>query len=362
MTIPASGSISTSLINVELRKQDTATISLNDTDIRRLAGIQTNASQISFSDFRNKSSGINVIWSGNLSSGGAYNIAIPTNATNTLLFPANSSLTFQLTFHSNLPAGHWTWSYLYSWLELAPVTSYNANGTPNWGTWQYPYWVGAGVFTGGFHWPPSALIQANTYGQNFLVAEGYRKGAPAYYGGQGITTAVISSLPPTGYDGGYNGGAIGYGYPMGNTQTVVFTNNSSTSYVLWLYPGYDGTKTPINLAFYSTNVGQSNGAVWVGQVSNTHTARLVGNGTAPLVTSLVINGTVVTATVQLGATTSTLVAAFKTAINNAGIAGVSAADVSTQSGIGLTVAGANSITYSNVQNLGWSNDIPIIGN
>lgn len=54
MTLPASGTLSASDINTELYKTATATLSLNDTDARTLAGIPTSGSQIAFSDFYGK--------------------------------------------------------------------------------------------------------------------------------------------------------------------------------------------------------------------------------------------------------------------------------------------------------------------
>lgn len=53
MTTP-SGTIAASDVNVELGKSPTATMSLNDSDVRTLAGV--GSGQISFADLRNKSS------------------------------------------------------------------------------------------------------------------------------------------------------------------------------------------------------------------------------------------------------------------------------------------------------------------
>lgn len=55
MTLPASGAISASNINVELSKASTTQGSLNDADWRSLAGITGSGTQISYSDFWGKS-------------------------------------------------------------------------------------------------------------------------------------------------------------------------------------------------------------------------------------------------------------------------------------------------------------------
>jgi hypothetical protein len=55
MALPSSGAISASDINLELNKGATTALSLNDTDVRVLAGKTTSQSTISFSDLHGKS-------------------------------------------------------------------------------------------------------------------------------------------------------------------------------------------------------------------------------------------------------------------------------------------------------------------
>ena len=55
MTLPSSGEMKASAINVELNKNATDQISLNDTDARILAQLTTDKSSISYRDFRNRS-------------------------------------------------------------------------------------------------------------------------------------------------------------------------------------------------------------------------------------------------------------------------------------------------------------------
>lgn len=52
MALPSTGAISMSQVNTELKKSSTATISLNDTDVRKLAG--RTSGTISVSDLRGK--------------------------------------------------------------------------------------------------------------------------------------------------------------------------------------------------------------------------------------------------------------------------------------------------------------------
>jgi hypothetical protein len=59
MTLPASGAMSISAVDTELGRAATATISLNDTNVRTLSAKSTGA--ISFSDFYNKSNGVGSI-------------------------------------------------------------------------------------------------------------------------------------------------------------------------------------------------------------------------------------------------------------------------------------------------------------
>jgi hypothetical protein len=55
MSIPSSGAVSASQINTELARSSNATISLNSTDPRDLANLETTNSTIAFSSFRDKS-------------------------------------------------------------------------------------------------------------------------------------------------------------------------------------------------------------------------------------------------------------------------------------------------------------------
>lgn len=55
MTLPASGSISASQVNVELGRASTATLSFNDAAVRNLAGAGANPNPVSMSQLRGKS-------------------------------------------------------------------------------------------------------------------------------------------------------------------------------------------------------------------------------------------------------------------------------------------------------------------
>lgn len=58
MALPSTGSISMSQVNVELKKGETTVITLNDTDVRKLAGKPSGV--ISMNDLRGKSNTVSV--------------------------------------------------------------------------------------------------------------------------------------------------------------------------------------------------------------------------------------------------------------------------------------------------------------
>jgi len=356
MTIPKTGSISASQINIELAKTNNTKLSLGNVDSRNLANKTGTGTRISFSDFRNKNNGVVVTWTNNLSSNGVgINAPIP-NSWNRMTLKANSYLTFDITFHSNLNMGFMSWTYLFPWISVAPIMTYN-NGNPNtWGTWKYPMWSSTQPPTsGGGYFPPAAYPGPNTYGQNFSVAQAFRKGVADYDSIPTIATSIISSTPPTGYDAGYNGGNIGYGYPMGTTQTVKLSNNSSTDYLMNLNAGHGGSKTPFSIGFY-TQKDLSTPTTWVTGQSDTHSVTIKDLIGYPLISTLIINGTPVTFSAPYGSSQINVISGFKFAINNSGITGVSTVDVPN----GFRIANANSVSFESSQNLGWANYSPSI--
>jgi hypothetical protein len=356
MTLPSSGKLSASQINIELGNPNNSKISLSDINTRKLANKPTVGEKISFSNFKNRDGGVIVTWLPNLSASGVgIDVPIPNNW-DKMTLKANSHLSFEITFHSNLSMGFTSWTYLYPWIALSPVSTFDNNGNPSsWGFWTYPMWQSTGTTSGGAFFPPAAYPGPNTYGQNFSVAEAFRKGAAVLSGISGISTSITSSMPPTGYDSGYNGGVIGYGYPMGTTQTVKLSNNSSTNYALNLNAGYGGSKTPFSIGFY-TQTNLSSPTTWVTGQSDTHSVTIKDLMGYPLTSSLIINGIPVTYVAPYNSTQADVIAGFRGAINNASISGVSSIDVPN----GLKIINATSVSFQSSQNLGWANYTPTI--
>jgi hypothetical protein len=87
-TLSLAGTTTGQSIALELSKSATATISLNDTDVRALAGITTPASTISISNFYGKAAGIDP--------GGAVNPALVTYA-------AGLFITARVNYHNENP-------------------------------------------------------------------------------------------------------------------------------------------------------------------------------------------------------------------------------------------------------------------
>lgn len=87
-TISLAGTTAGQSIALELSKSATGTISLNDTDVRALAGVTTPASAISISNFYGKAAGINP--------GGAVNPALVTYA-------AGLYITAKVNYHNENP-------------------------------------------------------------------------------------------------------------------------------------------------------------------------------------------------------------------------------------------------------------------
>jgi len=351
MTMPLSGEISLDNARTELG-YGSSSIALNDTDVRRLFSRSGAISEIGLAHGygKLKPSGIPVTWPTNLVGGSpsvkTSGVVLGSDAGGTPLYNGDSirlELTFTAAMSYGFPTGG---TYIYFYFVHAPFYGYT-NGVPSYGAWEYPLWtsysVGSGYYAGGYlpGGGPANNRKNDAYSISNLVWATARLGARApYYSNYDIRSS--SDL--------YPGGAIYY--PNGTwplTIPVTFTNYSGTDQWVGSYVGANGTNTPVLLAYYS----QFNG--WQTQSSNIQCyATAYGKG---LVSSLTINGSTVTYTAPNGATQAQVIAGFKSAINSAGISGVTAIDYTN----GLGIVGASSVTFGSSENRGSSNYTPTIG-
>lgn len=368
----------------------TNTISFNDSLVRLLSGKTTAGSAISMNDMRNKAGpsaystvissscsgstenqllsdgkygsysnivynspncrvGIITTWPTNLAGGsitttysGSWTDA-SSDYTHGTIFKNGTSVSFPINFTAgaqfSLPTNG---AYLYIYLALSNISGYNSDGTPiiPWGI-TYPLWSSYPGYMGGWQGPNLNANSGQSYGLNFLLYGRATKNTAADYYSPGNIT--MSTNLPAGYT--FNGT-----WPNYTSQTITFTNSSGTDYWIGSYLGANGHYTPIYLGQYD----QQN--AWHVYQNNIDVSGQSVYG-LPLKSTLTINGTAVTYTAPNGATQAQVIAGFKSAINSAGISGVSAVDVTN----GLGIINATSISFSASTTAGSSNYTPTIG-
>jgi hypothetical protein len=343
MAIRGSGALPASEINNELGLTTNAQISIGGAVPRVLAGVASGVIRQA-ADYYGKSNrkGSVVTWPASLAGGStttAVSVGAPTSQFGSALNAGQSmSFNFNVTGYLS-PRVLYTGTYLYTYLAVSTYTL-NADGTANvpWSIY-YPYWgssqAGSTVYITGINGSDTP----NAIAWDFYKTCVGNRAAMANDIGIRISTSV-------------NGGNDGAGYytSFPTSSTITLRNTSSTNYWIGSFLGANGHYTPLYWGYYNTS---NQWSVYQGNIDVTG---ITAFG-LPLVQTLTINGTAVRYVASNGATQASVIAGFKSAINAAGISGVSAVDVSD----GLGIIGATSVSQTDNQTTGSSNYTPTIG-
>jgi hypothetical protein len=223
-TISLAGTVAGQSIALELSRSATATISLNDTDVRNLAGVGTPNTAISLSTFYGKAAGIDP--------GGAVNPALVTYADGLFItarsgyhnenrnyLPTGSTFSQGGYLDINFAIPTVALSYLWRGYFFAPSSgTYRFQTTSDDGSYV---WLGSNVegFTsqaivnnGGLH-APRTITSAN-----YSLTGGFFYPIKILYGNNGVTGSILFQF-------NVNGGAFtnnGTGYYYYNTLTEAY--------------------------------------------------------------------------------------------------------------------------------------------
>lgn len=349
-TLGLGGSTEGDSINLELGKSAEDTISLDDAASRTLAAKTTPQETIMFSDFYSKINKKAIIeFPSNLLGGSTTKDATVINWPGGVL-KASTSMTCIMQpkipiYVGDNPQDQTSdrGSYLYWGVDAYKFLGWNTDGTPNKGTFYGQYWSSfqKGPAYGFVKYPNIQVYlprkDFNTAMISNLVADtlrftydpnaNYGTRAPYYsFGPAGAGTAPVLTMEATGsYPGLYRTNDFGAAWndvPV----TISITNVSSEDVYIDSWPGNSGSRGPFYLYWYRS-LDPPYPVIYDTPLNPPYGGtRILWSTTAKgtqLGTSLTINGTKVSYIAPDDAIRDNVVNGLNTAINAAGISGVS---------------------------------------